>query len=244
MVYAHALGACELAHGGSSPLLGTKNNNMKKFPAILLSLFLFIALFIFVFLVKLKLLPDIPNQNIIYEAITNPVISKLVESAISQTKSNVTYDPAYYDIDYPNGVVPSNVGVCSDVIIRAFKDVDLDLQKEVHEDMASNFKVYPNLWGLTSTDKNIDHRRVPNLQTYFQRKNYDLPVTDDANDYAPGDVVVWRFANGRVHTGLVVNALDLTSQRYLIVHNAGRGPQLENVLFAWEIIGHYRIIPS
>ncbi len=215
-----------------------------KVQSLLLILFLLFAIPISVFFVKLKSLTNISSQNIVYNTVENPTIKTLVESTINQTKSAVTYDPAYYDIDYPNGDVPANVGVCSDVIIRAFRDIDIDLQKEIHEDMSSNFKVYPNLWGLTAPDKNIDHRRVPNLQTYFQRKNYDLPVTDDANDYIPGDVVVWRFANGRVHTGLVVNAFDLTSQRYLIVHNAGRGPQLEDVLFTWEIIGHYRIIGS
>ena len=164
----------------------------------------------------------------------------LSDAALELTNDKVVYDPAYFAIDYPNGDVPSDKGVCTDVIIRAYRKLGIDLQKEVHEDMKANFSVYPKNWGLRTTDKNIDHRRVPNLMTYFKRKGAALPITQNANDYKPGDVVAWRLNTGLTHIGIVVNKKSRDQQRYLIVHNIGAGQVLEDCLFDFTIIGHYR----
>ena len=118
-------------------------------------------------------------------------IKKLLESAVEQTNLTKSYDPAYVVIPYPNGDVPIEKGVCTDVVIRAFRKAGVDLQKEIHEDMTKNFSVYPNKWGLKSSDSNIDHRRVPNLQTFFTRRGKSLAITGSGEDYKPGDVVVW-----------------------------------------------------
>jgi uncharacterized protein YijF (DUF1287 family) len=167
-------------------------------------------------------------------------IKKLLESAIEQTNLTKSYDPAYVVIPYPNGDVPIEKGVCTDVVIRAFRKAGVDLQKEVHEDMAKNFSVYPNKWGLKSSDSNIDHRRVPNLQTFFSRRGKSLPITTRGEDYKSGDVVAWDLdGKGLTHIGLVSNVYDETTNRYLIIHNIG-GAQTEDRVFEWKIIGHYR----
>ena len=129
----------------------------------------------------------------------------LSDAAINLTKQDVIYDPSYFSIDYPNGDVPSDKGVCTDVIIRAYRKIGIDLQKEVHEDMKANFSLYPKNWGLRTTDKNIDHRRVPNLMTFFKRKGAEKPITVQPMSYLPGDVVCWSLGNGLTHTGIVVN---------------------------------------
>ncbi|WP_121665441.1 DUF1287 domain-containing protein [Mesonia aquimarina] len=165
---------------------------------------------------------------------------KLSKAAIELTSQNVTYDPSYFSIAYPNGDVPSDKGVCTDVIIRAYRKIGIDLQKEVHEDMKANFSAYPNNWGLHSTDKNIDHRRVPNLMTFFKRQQAELPITKNAKDYLPGDVVAWSLGNGLTHIGMVVHKKSTDQKRNLIVHNIGSGQVLADVLFAYKIIGHYR----
>lgn len=165
-------------------------------------------------------------------------ISTLLESAIKQTKENIIYDPSYFQIDYPNGDIPSNKGVCTDVIIRAYRTVGIDLQKEVHEDMLNNFNLYPSKWGLNATDTNIDHRRVPNLQVFFSRFGEELEISNDPNDYLPGDIVTWDLGRGITHIGLVTNHYQ--NKTPLIVHNIGAGPKLENMLFNFEITGHYR----
>lgn len=161
-------------------------------------------------------------------------------AALELTKQQVQYDPSYFSIDYPNGDVPKNKGVCTDVVIRAYRKIGIDLQKEVHEDMAKNFSSYPKNWGLSRPDKNIDHRRVPNLMTYFDRKGASIPISQLANDYKPGDVVCWRLAGGLTHIGVVVNKKSSDGKRHLIVHNIGGGQVLEDCLFAYTIIGHYR----
>lgn len=152
----------------------------------------------------------------------------------------VVYDPAYVKIDYPNGDIPENQGVCADVIIRAYRELGIDLQKEVHEDMAENFDLYPKLWDLEKPDSNIDHRRVPNLMVFFERQGRASPITKNPNDYLPGDLVTWSLNRGRTHIGIVIDKLSSDRQRPLIVHNVGAGPKINDALFAWKIIGHFR----
>ena len=164
----------------------------------------------------------------------------LADCALELTKQKVTYDPSYFSIDYPNGDVPSDKGVCTDVVIRAFRKIEIDLQKDVHEDMKANFSVYPKNWQLNATDKNIDHRRVPNLMTYFKRKGAELPISDKAKDYLPGDIVSWNLGRGLTHIGIVANKKSEDGKRNLIVHNIGSGQVLEDCLFDFKIIGHYR----
>ena len=173
--------------------------------------------------------------------IESPAIKKLLESAIEQTNLTKNYDPAYVVISYPNGDVPMETGVCTDVVIRAFRKAGVDLQKEVHEDMQTNFSNYPKKWGLTKPDTNIDHRRVPNLQKLFERKGKSLPITQTAKNFHPGDVVSWDLdGKGLTHIGLVSNLWNDQTRRYLIIHNIGSGAKAEDVLFDWKITGHFR----
>ncbi len=170
---------------------------------------------------------------------------KLVKQAILQTEIKVTYVPEYVKINYPNGDVPSNTGVCTDLVIRSYRGLNLDLQKEVHEDMVKNFKNYPKLWKLKAPDANIDHRRVPNLMTFFKAKNAELKVTKTEADYKPGDIVTWNLQNknvvsGITHIGIVTNIKSNDGKRYKIAHNIGAGNQLEDMLFDYTIIGHFR----
>jgi uncharacterized protein len=161
-------------------------------------------------------------------------------AALERTQHSVRYDPAYVRLTYPGGDVPADTGVCTDEVIRAYRAVGIDLQKEVHEDMAANFAAYPRKWGRREPDPNIDHRRVPNLMVFFSRKGESLPITDRAGDYAPGDLVTWDLGAGLTHIGMVVDRKTLFTRRYMIVHNIGAGPKLEDVLFDWKITGHYR----
>ncbi len=167
--------------------------------------------------------------------------SALSDAAIALTKQIVIYDPTYFSIPYPNGDVPADRGVCTDVIIRAYRKVGIDLQKLVHEDMKANFNAYPNKWGLKKTDKNIDHRRVPNLMTFFSRFGESIPVTTKASDYKPGDIVTWDLTAGITHIGIVINKKsEEDKSRYLIVHNVGGGQVEDDFLFDYQITGHYR----
>jgi uncharacterized protein YijF (DUF1287 family) len=172
--------------------------------------------------------------------------SDLVEAALKRTKHNVTYDGRYLSIPYPNGDVPANIGVCTDVVIRSYRAIGTDLQKLVHEDMAANFEAYPSkrIWGLNSTDKNIDHRRVPNLQTFLSRQGETLAISDKAEDYKPGDLVTWMVSGNLPHIGIVTDKVSFFSGNPKIVHNIGSGPQLEDMLFSYPITGHYRYNPS
>ena len=169
--------------------------------------------------------------------------NKLAEAALQLTEQKVTYDPSYFSIPYPNGDVPSTVGVCTDVVIRAYRKLGIDLQKEVHEDMKANFLKYPKLWGLKTTDKNIDHRRVPNLMTYFKRNYAEKPITQNPIDYLPGDIVCWNLGGAITHIGIVSNQKSNDNMRYKIVHNIGAGQVLQDCLFDFKIIGHYRYLP-
>lgn len=171
---------------------------------------------------------------------TGDFCTRLSDAALELTKDFVIYDPSYFRIDYPGGDVPSNKGVCTDVVIRAYRKLGIDLQKEVHEDMKAHFAKYPKNWGLTRPDTNIDHRRVPNLMTFFSRFGTVLPLSHDPSDYRPGDIVCWRLAGGATHIGIVVDRRTLISKRYKIVHNIGAGQVLADCLFDYEIIGHYR----
>jgi len=170
-----------------------------------------------------------------------PEITKAVDSAIEQTRHTIQYDPAYSKISYPDGDVPIERGVCADVIVRAFRSAGIDLQKEVHEDMSHHFSAYPAKWGARRPDSNIDHRRVPNLMTLFERQAKSVTITRNPSDYRPGDVVAWELDNKLLHIGLVSDVVANGTPNYLIVHNIGAGAKIEDVLMAWKIIGHYRI---
>jgi uncharacterized protein len=169
---------------------------------------------------------------------------KIIFGSVEQTSYTFTYDPSYVKIDYPMGDVPLDKGVCADVVVRAFRKAGIDLQKEVHEDMAHNFSAYPNRWGARRPDKNIDHRRVANLMTFFERKGKALDTSKDPKAYLPGDVVAWELDNGLLHIGMVIDEKDEGSRNYKIVHNIGQGARSEDVLFEWKIIGHYRFFPE
>jgi uncharacterized protein YijF (DUF1287 family) len=173
--------------------------------------------------------------------IAQQIFSKrLSAAAIELTKTKVTYDPTYFSIPYPNGDVPVDKGVCTDVVIRAYRKLGIDLQKEVHEDMVKNFKVYPAKWGLKTTDKNIDHRRVPNLMTFFSRHGNALKISKEPADYIPGDIVSWDLGGGITHIGIVIDQKSSDTLRYLVVHNIGRGQEVSDCLFQYKIIGHHR----
>lgn len=168
-------------------------------------------------------------------------LNKLLAAAKAQTVVTKFYDPTYTKLAYPNGDVPIEKGVCTDVVIRAFRKVGIDLQKAVHEDMAANFNAYPKKWGLKTTDTNIDHRRVPNLQTYFQRKGKALAISHLSADYQPGDIVTWDLdGKGLAHIGLISDIRSAGTERFLIIHNIGNGARAEDRLFEWKITGHYR----
>jgi uncharacterized protein YijF (DUF1287 family) len=187
--------------------------------------------------------PKPPEQQTEVRALpakSSPNLKLVIDGATEQVGKTTSYDPSYQKIDYPNGDVPIETGVCSDVIVRAFRKAGIDLQKDVHEDMKQNFAAYPTKWGLNGTDANIDHRRVPNLQTYLTRKGKSLATDGGSETFLPGDIVTWDLGFGTEHIGMVVNVWYKPSQRYLIVHNIGAGTRMEDALFSWKITGHYR----
>ena len=168
----------------------------------------------------------------------------LVEAAQDRLKQRVIYNGAYLKLDYPGGDVPANIGVCTDVLIRSYRAAyGFDFQKAVHEDMRANFSAYPKNWGLKRTDRNIDHRRVPNLETYLTRQGASLGISREPSDFLPGDIVSWRLAGRLPHIGIVSDrkAADGTP---LIIHNVGVGPSEDNVLFLYKMNGHFRFIPQ
>ncbi len=164
---------------------------------------------------------------------------KLSNAAIELTKDKVVYDPRYYTIAYPNGDVPADKGVCTDVIIRAYRKLGIDLQKKIHEDMKVNFSKYPQKWGMKSTDKNIDHRRVPNQAFFFRRFGSVKKISDKAEDYVAGDIVTWDLGGGITHIGIVTDRISADKKRPLIVHNIGQGQVLQDCLFNYNVTGHY-----
>jgi uncharacterized protein YijF (DUF1287 family) len=164
---------------------------------------------------------------------------KLSDAAIELTKLQVVYDPQYYSIRYPGGDIPADRGVCTDVIIRAYRKLGIDLQKEVHIDMAATFDKYPKIWELKSTDTNIDHRRVPNLMTFFSRHGETKSISSDPKDYVPGDIVTWDLGGGIPHIGIVINRRSSDNKRFLVVHNIGNGQEISDCLFEYRVTGHY-----
>jgi uncharacterized protein YijF (DUF1287 family) len=169
--------------------------------------------------------------------------ARLVQAAMQRTQRTVRYEPAYVRLDYPNGDVPADTGVCTDEVIRCYRQLGFDLQKLVHEDMKRAFAAYPKIWGLKSTDKNIDHRRVPNLQTFFKRRGASLSITQNAADYLPGDLITCTVAGRLPHIAIVVPAPNGGTTPW-IVHNIGQGPKCENRLFEFPLTGHYRFHPA
>ncbi len=170
---------------------------------------------------------------------------KLVEAALERTNYQVQYNGAYVKIKYPGGDVPSSTGVCTDVVIRSYRKLGVDLQQLVHEDMTKNFSAYParQIWGQSKPDANIDHRRVPNLRAFLSRYGVSLKVSANPADYLPGDLVTWMLPGNLPHIGIVTNLYSAEGNRPLIVHNIGAGPELEDMLFDFPITGHYRYQP-
>jgi uncharacterized protein YijF (DUF1287 family) len=164
----------------------------------------------------------------------------LSNAALNEVGMTTVYDPSYVKLDYPGGDVPLDRGVCTDVVIRALRRVDVDLQVLVHEDKKKFPDAYPHDWTGSPLDANIDHRRVPDLMVFFKREGKEQPVSKLEADYLPGDVVVWRLPSGLLHIGLVTDRTVHGTNRPLLVHNIGEGAQCEDVLFAFNIIGHYR----
>jgi uncharacterized protein YijF (DUF1287 family) len=164
----------------------------------------------------------------------------LVKAAIALTRDRVVYDPSYFSMTYPMGDVPADKGVCTDVVIRAFRKTGIDLQELVHEDITANFDSYPRLWGLKRPDSNIDHRRVPNLMTFFSRHGTKLQTTKDPLNYKAGDIVSWLLPKGLTHIGIVIDKKSADGERPLIVHNIGNGQEISDCLFSFTVTGHYR----
>jgi len=171
-------------------------------------------------------------------------MKRFVSAALDRTMQDVTYDGRYLAMTYPNGDVPNSIGVCTDVVIRSYRKIGIDLQRLVHEDMRRHFSLYPNNWGHTRPDTNIDHRRVPNLQTFFTRKGQELDVTEKSSDYAAGDLVTWMLPGNLPHIGIVSGFKSQDKQRPLMIHNVGSGPELSDFLFSFPITGHYRYFPE
>ena len=192
-------------------------------------------------LATLVFLPSTVSQTT--SAAHQQFLKRLVDAAIERTHHKVRYVSEYVKIPYPGGDVPADTGVCTDEVIRSYRAVGIDLQKEVHEDMAQNLSAYPHTYRghlVRHTDSNIDHRRVPNLMVFFQRHGEPLPITNQAQDYKPGDLVTWDLSTNVPHIGIVVDQKSGWTGRPLVVHNIGQGPRMEDVLFDWKITGHYR----
>lgn len=179
---------------------------------------------------------DLPKEHIAF-----PTLAKAAEERL---QNRVKYDARYFEIDYPMGDIPDNLGVCTDVVIRSYRALGIDLQELVHEDMSDNFFLYPKMWRLWGPDTNIDHRRVPNLMVFFKRYGTILTIARDAESYKPGDIVCWNIGRGTMHIGLVSATKSAYTGNYMIVHNIGSGPKLEDVLLEWEIIGHFQYRPD
>lgn len=165
---------------------------------------------------------------------------RLSDAALERTRHNIRYDGSYHRIPYPGGDVPADIGVCTDVVVRSYRKLGIDLQKEVHQEMRNHFGLFPKQWGLSKPDTNIDHRRVLNLRVFFERRGQSLPVTDNPDDYRFGDLVTWNLPGNLPHIGIVVDKKTADGRRPLIVHNIGAGPQLEDILFEFPITGHYK----
>jgi uncharacterized protein YijF (DUF1287 family) len=173
----------------------------------------------------------------------NSFANRLSSAARERTRHHVTYDGSYIKIGYPWGDVPQNIGVCTDVVIRSYRRLGIDLQQQVHKDMTDNFHAYPNLskWSLNGPDTNIDHRRVYNMRTFLSRHGQSLPISNNPDHFKPGDIVSWQLGPGQGHVGIVVNQRSKQDpRRHLVVHNIAEGPKMEDVLFRFRMSGHYR----
>ncbi|HED33298.1 MAG TPA: DUF1287 domain-containing protein [Gammaproteobacteria bacterium] len=192
-----------------------------------------IQIFIITLFCSMSAIAGIPPDSMAY---------KLVEAAKERTAHDVTYNGRYTAIEYPGGDVPSNIGVCTDLVIRSFRQLGIDLQKKVHEDMLNNFSLYPSekIWGLKHTDSNIDHRRVPNLGVFFTRAGKRLTITQKPEDYLPGDLVTWMLTGNLPHIGIIIDKKSAHDGVPLVAHNIGNGPEISNILFSHPITGHYR----
>ncbi|GAB1270180.1 DUF1287 domain-containing protein [Aurantivibrio infirmus] len=170
----------------------------------------------------------------------------LVNAAIERTKEHIRYDGSYRIIDFPNGDVPNTIGVCTDVVIRSYRALGLDLQALLNEDIKENFELYPSkrIWNLNKPDTNIDHRRVPNLEIFFSRKGETLPITQNHEDYKAGDLVTWMLPGNLPHIGIVSDQLNSTTGRPMVIHNIGAGPKLQDMIFDYKIVGHFRYFPN
>lgn len=174
------------------------------------------------------------------QPVVGPRTARLVAAAIARTEQPEDYDPRYVPIPYPNGDVADDHGVCTDLVVRSYRAIGIDLQVLVHEDMERSFAVYPPLWGLTQPDPNIDHRRVPNLETFFRRQGAERPISDDPSAYRAGDLVTWRLPGNLPHIGIVTDRRTPDGARPIMAHNIGNGPELEDMLFEFPIVGHFR----
>lgn len=179
-----------------------------------------------------------------FSALADDGSEAIVTSARERTKADIRYDPKYVKLTYPNGDVSPDTGVCTDVIVRTYRNAfSFDFQKAVHEDMRANFSAYPKIWGLSRPDRNIDHRRVPNLEAFLKRKNASLPLTKDPKDYLPGDIVSWRLGGRVAHIGIVSDKKTWDGTP-LVIHNIGGGPVEDNILWVDQMTGHFRFVPE
>jgi uncharacterized protein YijF (DUF1287 family) len=187
----------------------------------------------------------LPAKNSISAQSSLPArVRTIIEASRARMTLGEKYDPSYYSISYPGGDVPNDRGVCTDVVIRAYRHIGIDFQQRIHKDMRNNFSAYPKLWRNKSTDTNIDHRRVPNIETFLNRANASLPVSTRASDYHAGDLVTWRLPGGLPHIGIVSDRLVPGSDRPLILHNIGAGTAEDDILFAYPVNGHFRYFPN
>ena len=192
---------------------------------------------------KLSTASDVPASSPARQSLPAHVRT-IIDTSRERISLNETYDPSYYTIPYPGGDVANDRGVCTDVVIRAYRHLGIDFQKLIHEDMRRDFSAYPRLWGNKSTDRNIDHRRVPNIETFLTRNGASLPISDRVADYRAGDLVTWRLTGGLPHIGIVSDRKAPRSDRPLILHNIGAGTAEDDILFTYPIVGHFRYFPD
>ena len=177
----------------------------------------------------------------------NGIEKDFLLAALDRTKQNIEYNPAYFNIEYPNGDIPEGYGVCTDVVIRSYRKINIDLQKLIHEDIIAKYNDYPlrNIWNQNNADSNIDHRRVPNLEIFFSKYGESISISNNPNDYKPGDIVTWDLPGSSPwHIGIVSNKVSSISNNPLIIHNIGRGPKESDMIFNFPIRGHYRYLPK
>lgn len=194
------------------------------------------------FLKATQAVTSMENADLLISSLkeSNEFGDTLAAAALAHSGHSVSYDPSYYKISYPNGDLPANKGVAADVLIRCYRKVGMDLQVLVHEDMNADFRGYPGLWGATAPDPNIDHRRVANLQRFFEHKGQTISPSRNTADYRPGDIVVWELGNAEKHIGIVVPGPGDRAGEAWVVHNMGAGVKWENILFDYSIQRHFR----